>query len=366
MPGSGAARTTGSTEHLPRSWCCPASVPAVLRAAVTAGWTCHGRQCWEPLCAVSTAARGSTAGRTRLHITSSSPCPGISPPAGARLWGTLGRDEPWAHSTPAGASAGAAVCCHGHTGDFCPTLALGNTACSRVMALRLLTPAEARMRTPGAGEGDLAPAPGEEERGGSPGTAAPTRGRGQCWGPETSDPGTIICPRRAGSEAATGTRAGVLIPSRASGANPCSGGGRERAPSPPGPAPLWAPDLPPPQGFCHPVRHPAPAATTRARERAPHLGSLRPITHGSAARCSLHGDTHGHLQRDPGAPRHSHGPAHAPGGWHSPPQPGPASAALCPAQHRWLRRQRWGLHALQTQGLAPSALVQRFPRLAWL
>lgn len=69
-------------------------------------------------------------------------------------------------------------------------LALGNTACSRVTALRLLTPAEAGLQTPGAAllpqlrRGDLLLMVGEEERGTSPGMAVPRQGRGQCQQPQ--------------------------------------------------------------------------------------------------------------------------------------------------------------------------------------
>lgn len=69
--GSGVARATGSAEHLPGSWHCLASVPAVLGAAVTASWTCRGCRYREPLFAASTAVRGSTAGGTQLRVTPS-------------------------------------------------------------------------------------------------------------------------------------------------------------------------------------------------------------------------------------------------------------------------------------------------------
>lgn len=239
MAGSGVARTTGSAEHPPRSWHCPVSAPTVLGAVVAAGWTCHGHRCREPISAMSTAARGSTAGRTWLHITTSphpavpnrlpvprspapAPCPQLGPGFGGTsttpssghqvegAWHTSGCIC-WGCGTPQWAHRG--LLPHAGIGQRGVFLCHGSAAADPHGGRA------ANTRRCSAGKGDLAPATGDEERGTSPRTAAPTWERGQCrqpqcWGgPEVSDPGTIIYPWGGGSGVVTDAGVGVLSPS---------------------------------------------------------------------------------------------------------------------------------------------------------
>lgn len=93
------------------------------------------------------------------------------------------------------------MCRSGHTGDFCPALALGNVACPCVTALRLLTPAEAGLQTPGAAPLVREPSHPHWDRSEEEPALGCLRHVGmdqhrqpQCWGTGLSDPGTIIFP----------------------------------------------------------------------------------------------------------------------------------------------------------------------------